>query len=407
MNLENIPESPRLVLEILNEFFSNPDIKKVFPSHNYIGKKIGKGRRTVLRACHWLRDHGFISWIGQIRENKQRSTNIYTKKAEKQTMSQQKVNKPKEKNNNLNNNSYSYIAPEPTKIPELLDKSTAQEFIAHWFGNKPVTFQVIAETQEAIERKEAAESRKDYRYMNRFFHGSLEKYWEILAKYNQNGYGIHIAVNDTDGKGRKIENVTNINGFFLDMDGEPLDELINFTKRYNMEPTILVQSSPGKYHAYWKTDNCPMSTWPGIQKTLAKRFGGDAGSMAVNKTLRCPGFVHQKSQPVTVRVWHMADSILPYSRARRLFPVEKPKPVNRNFQPTGKMWENVEYGSSQGSRNWDLYRFVCRMRGCKIDQFEAENNAVHYAECCSPPLKSNEAVNMVKRVWAQYQPGGK
>lgn len=428
----------RLVLEVLQDM--NQKFKEIFPSHQWIADKIGCCRITVVRAMKKLRELGLVVWKGTIREKCQkpeligkRSVNKY-KLIEKQSESKNvtAINNYPSNNSNyiiINNNKYnnyynykynknninyclSYIASKvtnqdkkPTDIESLLDKSMACEYIKHWFGEKPVTFQVIAETPEAIERKERAEDCRDFRYRNRIFYGTLEQHWDVLCRYNKNGYGIHVAVNDLNGKARKIENVTNVNGFFLDLDGTPLNPVIGFTKKYNCEPTMIVESSPGKFHVYWKTDHCPATTWPGIMKTLAKRFGGDQSGLSVNKTLRCPGFVHQKSEPVTTTLCHRAETILPYKRARKFFPVEKPKPINREFKSTGKIWDNVQYGADKGERNESLFKFVARMRAFNVDRNDAEFHALRYADMCEPPMRQREAIDMVKRVWNRYQPG--
>jgi hypothetical protein len=63
---------------------------------------------------------------------------------------------------------------------------------------------------------------EDGRRLVRVLHGSLNQHFETLTALNVAGAGIYATVNQTDGKGRRAENITHIRAQFADLDGAPL-----------------------------------------------------------------------------------------------------------------------------------------------------------------------------------------
>ena len=90
---------------------------------------------------------------------------------------------------------------------------------------------------------------------------------EELLKLNKEGHGIFIAVNETDGKGRKKGNVVKVRAVFADLDGCPLQPCLDD------DAHLVVESSPGKYHAYWFVDEkMPLEGFSGVQKAIMERY---------------------------------------------------------------------------------------------------------------------------------------
>lgn len=67
-------------------------------------------------------------------------------------------------------------------------------------------------------------------------------------------------------------------------------------------PNIIVESSPGRYHAYWTVEDCQLAHFSGIQRRLATLFSGDPAVHDLPRVMRLPGFVHQKNTPYLTRV---------------------------------------------------------------------------------------------------------
>jgi hypothetical protein len=118
--------------------------------------------------------------------------------------------------------------------------------------------------------------------------GTLDERWESLCSLSQAGAGVFVTVNETDGKGRKAENITRVRALFVDTDGADMEPILKH------EPDILVASSPGNFHAYWLTSGILPDDFRGKQKRLIEAFGTDKSVHDLPRVLRLPGFPHQK-----------------------------------------------------------------------------------------------------------------
>ncbi|MBK8689595.1 MAG: AAA family ATPase [Betaproteobacteria bacterium] len=126
---------------------------------------------------------------------------------------------------------------------------------------------------------------------------------DTLAKLNQaQRAGIFFTINETDRKGRTAGNIQRVRAVFVDLDGAPLAPVLEA----GLEPHVVAESSPGKWHAYWKVDDCPLDQFERVQRALARRFGGDPSVHDLPRVLRLPGFLHRKGEPFLV---HTLDGI--------------------------------------------------------------------------------------------------
>jgi hypothetical protein len=132
-------------------------------------------------------------------------------------------------------------------------------------------------------------------------HGTLVKHAATLSKLNSEGAGIFVTVNKTDLRGRESKNVTDVRSFFADTDGAPLDPIIKASLDGKILPFRTVESSPGKYHVYWRTD-CELGEFKEIQQAIAAKFGTDKSVNDLSRVMRLPGFFHNKHEPVLVRI---------------------------------------------------------------------------------------------------------
>lgn len=122
-------------------------------------------------------------------------------------------------------------------------------------------------------------------------HGRLTDVAPRLALLNNGGHGIFVMVNEGDLKGRSAANVMRIRAHFVDLDGAPIQPVRDAA----LSPHIIVQSSPGKWHAYWRNDDCPLDQFKVRQHALAERFDGDKAVCDLPRVMRLPGFWHLKS----------------------------------------------------------------------------------------------------------------
>jgi putative DNA primase/helicase len=141
------------------------------------------------------------------------------------------------------------------------------------------------------------DSKRTDQSLARVYHGTLERHGAALLDMQARGAGVFVTVNETDGTGRKAENVIRVRAFFLDLDGAPLEPVTAWEP-----PHILCETSPQKYHAYWLVDDCPLDAFKPTQKDLIACFGGDDVIHDLPRVMRLPGFWHLKGDPCMVRM---------------------------------------------------------------------------------------------------------
>jgi hypothetical protein len=99
--------------------------------------------------------------------------------------------------------------------------------------------------------------------------GSFTELSAWIISENKNGKGVFFSVNQTNGLGRKAENIKKIRAVFADFDDVSRDNL-KYIEQLPLRPQLIVESSPGKYHAYWKVHDCPLDQFKPVQQAIAK-----------------------------------------------------------------------------------------------------------------------------------------
>lgn len=173
-------------------------------------------------------------------------------------------------------------AQQPTKN---IDVEVAAEFL-DLLGGKQTTFQTIDDSKD-----------KD-RKLARILHGGLADYADQLCDLNRRGAGVFVSINETDGKGRKRQNITAVRAIFLDLDGAPIDPVLSC----KLKPHVVVESSAGRYHVYWLVKDFPLEKFEDVQRAVAKRFDGDPAVALLTACARLPGFLHNKSEPFQTKI---------------------------------------------------------------------------------------------------------
>lgn len=140
------------------------------------------------------------------------------------------------------------------------------------------------------------------------YYGTLEQYQDIFSKANQNGYGVFVTINVTNSKERTKANIARVRALFVDLDGSPIDPVYNAP----LEAHIVVESSPGRYHAYWLVNDVPLDMFEGVQQMLIRQFNGDHSVCDLPRLMRLPGFIHRKGIPFQSRVIKVS-KVPPYS----------------------------------------------------------------------------------------------
>lgn len=144
--------------------------------------------------------------------------------------------------------------------------------------------------------------RKDPR-LAKLLHGSFSEVYNSLLEMYEKGAGIFVALNETDGAGRKDPNITRVRALFVDLDGSPLEPV----QKARLKPHLITETSPGRWHCYWLVNDLPLEDFSKIQLALAKRFDSDASVCDLPRVIRLPGFAHRKRKPFLTRIVSIHD----------------------------------------------------------------------------------------------------
>lgn len=142
-----------------------------------------------------------------------------------------------------------------------------------------------------------------------------------LVHWNNQGWNIFVTVNATLGTSRTKEDISEIRAIFIDDDGE------STVKDYPLEPSLTVETSPGKKQVYWfLTGDIPVEEWNGVQQTLVNDYGCDPKARDVARVLRVPGFYNTKPDyaipPLaTLKNWSNGKSRYDWATIRTYFPL--------------------------------------------------------------------------------------
>ena len=201
------------------------------------------------------------------------------------------------------------------------DFSEAQRFLDALEPSGQYTFQTFPDRKDTGNRS-----------LTRVTHGKFSVHGRLLKELNQSGSGIFVTVNRTDLKGRKAQNVIGTRAVFVDLDGAPLEPVLSF----ELEPQIIIESSPGRWHAYWLCD-VTLTDFGAIQSTIINKFAGDKAIKDLPRVMRLPGFFHQKHkdhEPFMTRIESImeGEQLTPYTAHEIIeaFPIPEVKKLSKN-----------------------------------------------------------------------------
>ena len=185
------------------------------------------------------------------------------------------------------------------------DLEQTHRFLNILAKDEPVTFQTFSDRDEL---KVKRPGKKDYDPNAKIMHGTLStpEDAELLTRLNSKGAGVYVMVNAGDSQGRTAKNVVRVRALFIDTDGAP------HPADLPLEPHLVVQSSPGRWHLYWLVDGVLLDSFMTLQKALAEHYGTDPSVNDLPRVMRLPGFYHCKAEPVRVELLEANDHA-PYS----------------------------------------------------------------------------------------------
>jgi hypothetical protein len=106
-------------------------------------------------------------------------------------------------------------------------------------------------------------------------HGSLNDLLPKLTDLNKRGAAIYVTVNETDGMGRKTDNIVRVRAIWQDDDD-------GYKGDFPLKPSIVVSSSPGRFQRYWLTEGLSKEDYVGPMRTMIEKSSPHAWTSGCN-----------------------------------------------------------------------------------------------------------------------------
>jgi hypothetical protein len=108
------------------------------------------------------------------------------------------------------------------------------------------------------------------------------------ARKAEEGREVYFCAHLLTGAKREKEKAAEISALWVDLDGAPVPN-------GSLSPTAVVESSPGRFHAYWRlTDPIPPKAAEDLNKRIAREIGADPSGFDLTQLLRVPGTTNHK-----------------------------------------------------------------------------------------------------------------
>jgi hypothetical protein len=231
---------------------------------------------------------------------------------------------------------------------------------------------------------------RDQAALRQTFHGTFPQHVDQLQRLNVKfGAAVYVTINRTDLHGHQQGHILAKRAFWVDLDN-------GLPQTFQLRPSIIVQTSPGKYQAYWLiTGEVGDADFIGTLRHMALTYGADPGVNSVERILRLPGFYHRKGEPFQVTIIEATGHR--YSLAD-IAAVHPPLQEQRKAEP-------IPEEIPDSSRNKTLISAAgtLRRRGFPATAIEAALQVLN-TERCSPPLDPKE-VSKIANSAGHYSAG--
>jgi len=206
--------------------------------------------------------------------------------------------------------------------------------------------------------------------------------WLTLEGLNEQGAGVFLTINETDGKGRKATNIKKVRAVFADLDGAPLKPVLEYS------PSMVVESSPGRYHAYWLTDDVPLDEFRSLQKSIIVKFGSDIKVHDLPRVMRVPGYHWNKEDPgFMTRIISTNGRKYSFDELKVMFP-----PV---IQQQSRTFTDTK-GAEKGHRNAQLCSVIGGLKKMGRTDDQIRDAAYKFGKDCTPPMGRNDLEPVLK-----------
>lgn len=232
-------------------------------------------------------------------------------------------------------------------------------------------------------------------------YGTLASFEESFALSQASRWNVTVTLAETFGSQRGLGDINRLRVAYLDFDSKLIDQDVKYrggtvrVKPLDIEkmtsskfpPHLIVESSPGNYHAYWMLATAPIGrteaeiesaadSFRELQSNIAQYYGGDPGITAINQCVRLPGWWRFKdddqAEPSFVHIAWIDENEIRYNPAALLdgyrklnknSPASKPakeKKVAAEEPDANSAPSNENFGSDEGrKRAYDWLKDAC------------------------------------------------
>lgn len=240
-----------------------------------------------------------------------------------------------------------------------IDIKQAQDFLYNFDEELNITFQLFDDTKQSGAARQ---------YTGHYHKNFQEDETVLLLKTANNvGCGIYFTINATDGKGRKEENITHIRALAVDLDGAPLEPVL----QCELAPHYIIESSRGRYQCFWLINPIAIESFSSVEEakskfamwqvSMARKFGGDESIKDLSRVMRVPGFFHRKGEPQKSKVLEQSNQLhydAEFIIAKLNLNAVAEEVDKELRQPLQQITEELKIGL--GSRHLTLLKYACK-----------------------------------------------
>lgn len=169
--------------------------------------------------------------------------------------------------------------------------------------------------------------------LTRLLHGTLKQHAAELNRLNSEGAGVFVTIQETDLKGRDKSHIQRVRACFADFDtADP--NTPGRLRAFTLPPSIIVESSPDKYHAYWLVADLALDQFTDVQKRIIHYWKSDDKVHDLPRVMRLPGFTHHKGEPFQTRIVEVSDRLYTAAELLAAFPVIAETPTAKHLPHT-------------------------------------------------------------------------
>lgn len=167
----------------------------------------------------------------------------------------------------------------------LPDTDIIRRYVAQLTGSPDtrMCWRFLPESQ--AEKQRVAELERLGEFTQRNFDGSLADVLPHLLRYQRDGWGVFIVVNEG---GKRDADINRVRALFIDADDVPQPDT------FHAEPDFTVRRDAAHWHAYWLVSDCPVAEFAAAQRRLALHYGTDQAVINPSRVMRVPGTWHYK-----------------------------------------------------------------------------------------------------------------